>query len=1521
MQYMKRLIKWTIWLLLTPVLLLVAATALLYVPPVQRWAVEKAASMLKQQTGMDIQMKSVRIAFPLDINLQGLNVRKDSVQLATLEHCTIDLDLSRIWQLKGNVDGIVLKQGTIDTRDLIDDVMVKAVIGQLSLQTRGIDMNQHTADIGWLRLKESMVDISLADTAQTDTTTSTPLPWRISLHKGDILKTQLKLSLPGDTTRLDMGLNAFRLQGGKADLEAGIYSVGHASMDADSLHYDITTADSATWGMDLNHLALDGIRMCVRDACYRMQDGALDVKCLIRGLREKSGFSMQRLTATVQMDTARLRVDDLLMKTPYSAVTGLANLHFDALKKGKDQRMDLHIQALIGREDIGYLTGSMLPEGTLETLPEKPVQLQMHANGNVDTLRIERCELKIPHALEARVVGCMQHLYDTKMSSGKLESDICTHNLLFVEKMIGVKGLRLPSMHLSARLEKRQDQYQADALLQRGKGRLHLLSTLHAARMEYKARMDVINMNVHDFLPHDSIYRLDAHATLQGRGTDMLDKATELKAQLTVEGLQFRNHNLDDMALKATLKNGKGVLDLHSNNSLLKAHSCMEADLSHRQGVADFSLNLNHIDLYALHLSKDTLSASMVMRVDGSTDFKDRHKVDGHIQAMEMVTKDSIYHPLDLSLSVLLHPDSVFAKATAGDLRLMVRSPEGYKTILKKADATRREAIRQKEQFYINQDTLRSMLPRVECHIYSGKNNPVQNMIRHATGFTYNELLLDLDANPDTGVQGEGHLHSIHTGALGIDTVWWQMTQDTAGINLRGKVRNNARNKTVVFESNWFANITPTGVETGLEYLDAQRRKGIDAGMKIDITEEGIRMMMTPLNPIIAYRRFTLNPDNFVELTRDGRLEALVDLLADDGTGIKLYSIPNEEAKQDLSLNINHLNLGELSMVMPYMPSIQGLLQGDIHYVQADSSFTLSTDMQVKGMQYEHNPLGDVGLNMVYFPNQDGTHYIDGIVSHNGNEVMLLSGQYMMHEEGDSIEATAELIRMPMRTANAFIPDNLARLDGYADGTLQIGGKADNPLLEGFLATDSLHIISDPYNVNLRVADDTIHITHSIVNLDRIDAYAISRNPMVMDGTVNLQDWSDIRLDLALAATGYQLINAPKTRTAQAYGKVYVDVNANMKGSLDNLKMRGRLSVLGNTDVTYVLKDSPINAEDQLDGLVEFVDFTDTLGVETHTKEQAQKIDMVFVVNIEQAAQIHCLLSEDGKDYVNLEGGGELTFTYSNHSDMQLFGRYTILGGDMNYSIMELVSKHFNLISGSYVEFQGDILNPKLKISANERVKSTVTEGNVPRSVAFDVGIRLSQTLRNMGLEFTLDAPEDMSVQNELAAMSTEQKGRVAVTMLATGLFLTDNYKSSGVSSTNALYNYLQSQVGAIAGKALNTIDLKFGIENTTDQTGASQTDYNFSFAKRFWGNRLRVIVGGKVSSGENAVNNGQTIIDNVSLEYRLDNTATRYIKLYYDKNYESLLEGELTEMGAGAVFRRKSTKLGDLFIFRKKKK
>ena len=86
-------------------------------------------------------------------------------------------------------------------------------------------------------------------------------------------------------------------------------------------------------------------------------------------------------------------------------------------------------------------------------------------------------------------------------------------------------------------------------------------------------------------------------------------------------------------------------------------------------------------------------------------------------------------------------------------------------------------------------------------------------------------------------------------------------------------------------------------------------------------------------------------------------------------------------------------------------------------------------------------------------------------------------------------------------------------------------------------------------------------------------------------------------------------------------------------------------------------------------------------------------------------------------------------------------------------------------------------------------------------------------------------------------------------------------------------------------------------------------------------GRLLGGFIGGKVSTGENVENTGQSLIDNISLEYRLDKSATRYITLFYDKSYESLLEGEITEMGAGLVLRRKMTRLGELFIFKNRKK
>ena len=104
-------------------------------------------------------------------------------------------------------------------------------------------------------------------------------------------------------------------------------------------------------------------------------------------------------------------------------------------------------------------------------------------------------------------------------------------------------------------------------------------------------------------------------------------------------------------------------------------------------------------------------------------------------------------------------------------------------------------------------------------------------------------------------------------------------------------------------------------------------------------------------------------------------------------------------------------------------------------------------------------------------------------------------------------------------------------------------------------------------------------------------------------------------------------------------------------------------------------------------------------------------------------------------------------------------------------------------------------------------------------------------------------------------------------------------------------------------------------ITNATTATGQTRTDYSFKFAKRFWNNRLKVQLGGKVSTGATAQAETQSIFDNVTMEYRLSPTANQYVKLFYNQNAYDWLDGYTGEYGAGFIWKRKLDRFWDFSI------
>ena len=130
----------------------------------------------------------------------------------------------------------------------------------------------------------------------------------------------------------------------------------------------------------------------------------------------------------------------------------------------------------------------------------------------------------------------------------------------------------------------------------------------------------------------------------------------------------------------------------------------------------------------------------------------------------------------------------------------------------------------------------------------------------------------------------------------------------------------------------------------------------------------------------------------------------------------------------------------------------------------------------------------------------------------------------------------------------------------------------------------------------------------------------------------------------------------------------------------------------------------------------------------------------------------------------------------------------------------------------------------------------------------------------------------------------------------------------------SALSAFLNSQINQISGKALRSLDVSFGVDNSFNGNGTLHTDYSFKFAKRFWNNRLRIVIGGKLSSGADVVPQEQTFFDNVTFEYRLSATSNKYLNLFYQRDSYDWLEGSVSKFGGGFMWRRKLKRLKDLF-------
>ncbi len=1549
----KKYVRWTLWTVASPFILFIILCILIYLPPIQNFLVDKAAVYASEATGMKITVGRISLSFPLNLVVTDVDAASQhNDTLLSVHRLQVNVQLLPLLKKQMEVDGISLQGATVNSNDLISGMTLTGTLGELFISSHGVALDPETAVVNKVLLKDTDLSLCLNDTTAADTTKSDTTYWKIILQDIDLQNVAFALDMPQDSLSLKTALDKASLRNGLIDLHKSAYSLQMFQIKNARVRYDSGTpvpdapADSLPKGFDPSHISLTGIGVKLDSLHYEGRDMKAIISQFV--LKEQSGLEIVSTEGRLISNNKVLRVPSLRLATPDSYLELNASMDWSALDAKSDGLISARLMADIAKPDVVRFMGGM-DEKFIQQYPSEPMRIRTGIDGDLNKLKLTTLSAELPGALELFAKGELTHLTDSLLRGGDITLEAETKDLKFVSAL--AEGIEIPyGTRLEGKFTMAGQKMGTDMLLMQPEARAlaeadTIPITVHndsisvaddfkmerAARLfakydmsvdRYEADVAVNHFDLHQFMPADSLYTLFTRLKVEGEGFDFMSPRTYLKAEGSIDRFHYGSYNLSGISLAAGLEKSKVNASLAVQNWAMDIKAHLDGVVKQNDVAGDLNMEIGHLDWQALHLMDTRFETSQHIGVSFSTDLIKRYAVKAEMTNTTVKTAKRTLHAKDLFAGFATSRDSTHAYLRAGDLDLYLEGEGHIEKISSRADLLMKKLEEQWESKHIEQEELREFLPGVCLKISSGPDNPISNYLS-MMGVSYKRLFMDMDSSPVEGLNGEAYLYGLRADSLVLDTIYLDVQQDMNGINILSGVVNGPKPGQEAFDVTLEGSVGNNNAQVLVQYLNARKEPGVYMGVSADLRRRGIRMKIFPEHPTLVYRSFTVNKNNYIYLTDKGRIHANVNLHDEEGTGLSFYTNREDTlANQDMTLELSRINLKEFRRILPYMPNMEGWIGAEAHYIDSGSNLMVSSDLRLDDFKYEGDALGSWELGGVYLPGDAKDHHVDAYVRHNGNEIAHLGGIYLPTPDGvGSLSANVAFEHFPLNVVNPFVPDHMVELDGDIDGTLAMKGDPSKPLLNGELALDSVTFFMPEMSAMFRFDNEPVQVVNSKMMFKDFDIFTKGKTPFTINGNVDFSNLERMAVDLKMHAENYELMNAPRTKRAMIYGKMYVDFNATLRGPVEEMVMRGNMNVLGKTNFTYVLKDSPLTVNDRLGDMVTFVNFNDTTSVEDHTVQQISLsgIDIAMTMHIDQAVQARVDLVPDGSNYMLLEGGGDLSFQYTPQGDMLLTGRYSLISGEMKYEIPVIPLKTFNIQNGSYVEWTGNIMNPQLNIIATERVRASVGEdGKASRMVSFDVGIALSQRLENLGLAFTLSSPEDGSVQDQLNAMSAEERGKLAVTMLVTGMYMAEGNSTGGFNVNNALNSFLQSEISNIAGKAL---DINVGMETVDDaDSGGKRTDYNFQFAKRFWNNRFRIVIGGKVSTGS-TVQQDETFIDNVSIEYRLDNSGTRYIKVFHDKNYESVLEGEIIETGVGIVLRKKMSHLGELFIFRTKKK
>lgn len=1578
---MKKFWKITRYTLLGILLLIVFAWLAIQTTPVQNWLAGQVTSRLSKDLNTTIRIKKVDFALFNKMLLEGTLVQ-DRQKDTLLYAGTVEVRITDWFFFKDNIElkHIALKNAQINFQrtDSIWNYqfLVDYFSGPKKARSKrnNIEYNFKTIDLenvslvhkdGWEGANQIIRIGSLKmDPEEVDFKKKIAYIKTLSLVKPEILLYRYAGNKPRkpavDKPEVEIVNDPNKL---RWNPEGWDVKVNELTIDDGMFKNDRFTERKPYAHFDGQHLLFSNITGKFTNLTFQQDTirANVDLKT-----KERSGFEVKSMTATLIMHPELMEFQNLDIRTPRSRLRDYFALRYNSFDDMSDFISSVTLEGKfanseLNSDDIAFFAPALedwnkiirlqgTAKGTVDNISGKNLIVQA---GNSTTLNGDFHISGLPNVNQAFI--------DFKANEFKTTYGDAVRLVPALRKVTMPDLTKIDYLRFRGHFTGFVSDFVTYGTIETNLGTItsDLNMKINRSRPVYSGTITTRQFKLGNFLDNPQIGNLTFSGKIKGSGFALNTLDATLEG--TVQELGFKGYTYRDVAINGTfnkkLFNGKFV----SKDPNLLVNLDGLIDLNQATPRFDFTATVEKANLQKLNLYNRNIEFNGKFHVDFTgtniDDFMGTARIyeasvynEGKRFSFDSLILESKLINNNKTLTVV---SNEFDGAIAGEFSIR-ELPAAFQTFLNRyypAYIKPAPGLSRNENFSFvittkNVDEYLSLIdPRLKGFNFStvsGRINSKENLLdlnAEIPQFKYNNI-----AFTNTNVKGRGNLDS-----LVVETTFGDVTVNDSMHFPQTYVRVSSAN-------DWS--------QVRIQTSASKTLNSADIAARVQTIPEGARIFFDPST-------FEVN-GKLWQIAKDGELVLSKNVVSADG--VRIYSgdqevvvttIPSATGTtNDIQVLLKKINLGDFTPFLVKSNRIEGLFSGTVDVIDPFGKMQITMDGVTEQFRLDNDSIGKITASGNY--NQLTGRINFNALSENKNFNFDIQG---LLSKPDSIgnrelDIAGNFKNTNINFLSAYLSGIFSDISGYATGNLRITGLTNKMKWLGKLqlndARMKVNYTQVYYNIpaaNIDFKDGYIDFGPITISDDFKNGAQITRARLYHTG------FKDMAFDFAISSRRLLLLNTTVKDNSQFYGKVIGNVNFTLVGPQDNMRMSIQGEPVDSSNIW--LPTSTVGRESAEADFIVWKVYGKEMQEVRPTKETNLTVTLDITAN--KWVDAYVVLDELTGDIIKANGHGNLEIRAGTNEDLTMVGRYNIDRGNYIFTFQSFLRKPFTLIegSGNYIQWTGNPYDATIKIDARYEAENVrfsdlnLTGANINVSnqnlLRYRGGVwviaSLTGKLMKPDIRFEIELPPGSPLRNDQEAQFVLQRiqsdqnelNKQVSFLLVFNSFGplsntgTGNLVSRGFESivVNSISGFISNQISKQLSRAFEKTGVKVNfnaelysgsnfLNESANDLSIDRTKLDLSFAKSLLNERLTFTFGSALDFGLNTqqVQAARTqFLPDLSAEWKIRPDGRLLLTFFYRDSWDYIVNSRQNRSGVSLSHRREFDKLSELFRSRKKKK